>query len=162
MADNFLINLGAGGPSIRSEDLGAGVQAPVAKIHTGASGTDGGAATFTNPFPTANGIAPIKVFNAISANATSATFNLVATHNNASLQVILAGSVVYVGGTVMLQGSLDGTNFDAAGLVTWTIGSDTNKAMKFSVDKPFAAFQLVAAGLTGGTSPTLTAWVGAS
>lgn len=49
MADNTVLNLGTGGDTIRTEDVGGGVKIPVSKIHVGASDVDGGPVTATNP-----------------------------------------------------------------------------------------------------------------
>jgi hypothetical protein len=51
MADNTILNLGTGGDTLRTEDVGGGVKVPVSKIHTGASDVDGGPVTTANPFP---------------------------------------------------------------------------------------------------------------
>lgn len=51
MADNTTLNSGAGGDTLRTDDVGGGVKIPVSKIHTGADGVDGGPVTTSNPFP---------------------------------------------------------------------------------------------------------------
>jgi hypothetical protein len=94
-----------------------------------------------------------------AANVTGPVTNLGTVHSKLSMQVVLAGSPS--GGTVNLQGSLDGVNFDATTpLATFTIGTDTSGAIKMSIDKPVSAYRVVLAGLTGGTAPTVTAIVG--
>lgn len=50
MSDNTLLNPGAGGDTITTEDIG-GVKMPRSKIALGAAGVDGGDVTLTNPFP---------------------------------------------------------------------------------------------------------------
>jgi hypothetical protein len=52
MSDNTTLNSGAGGDTLRTEDVGAGVKIPVSKIHNGASGVDGGPITNSNPLAT--------------------------------------------------------------------------------------------------------------
>ncbi|HEV8061094.1 MAG TPA: hypothetical protein VGP68_14535 [Gemmataceae bacterium] len=104
------------------------------------------------------GFTPNLALNAVAANTTSAATVLGSIHSKLSMQVVLTGAPS--GGTVMLQGSLDGVNFDTAGLVTFTIGTDASGAIKLSVDKPVYAYRVVLAGLTGGTNPTVSATVG--
>ncbi len=50
MSDNTLLNPGAAGDTIRTEDVGSSVKVPVSKIHTGDDGVDGGSVTAVNPF----------------------------------------------------------------------------------------------------------------
>ena len=99
--------------------------------------------------------------NAVAVNVTSNAFNFTCVHCKASLQVILTGGPN--AGTVTLQGSLDGVNFDTTGtgLAQFVIGTDTSGALKFVVDKCFTALQVVLAALGGGASPTVTALIGA-
>lgn len=52
MSDNTSLNTGAGGDTLRTEDVGGGVKIPVSKIHNGAAGVDGGPITTANPFAT--------------------------------------------------------------------------------------------------------------
>lgn len=75
MSDNTTLNNGAGGDTLRTEDVGAGVKIPVSKIHNGAAGVDGGPITAANPFATqpqsgslvsillGSGVAPVAVGN---------------------------------------------------------------------------------------------------
>lgn len=102
---------------------------------------------------------PNVALNAATANVTSPVTNLGTVHSKLSMQVVLTGAPS--GGTVTLQGSLDGVNFDTTtALATFTIGTDTSGAVKFSIDKPVVAYRVVLANLTGGTNPTVTAIVG--
>lgn len=57
MADNVTLNPGAGGSTVSTEDIGAGIQMERTKIVTGAHGTDGGDVTVSNPFPVAGTVA---------------------------------------------------------------------------------------------------------
>lgn len=52
MADNTTLNSGAGGDTLRTDDVGGGIKIPVSKIHNGADGVDGGPITTSNPFAT--------------------------------------------------------------------------------------------------------------
>lgn len=105
------------------------------------------------------GYFPNTALDRVTGNQTSGAFPLGRTHSKLSLQVVLTGSPS--GGTVTVQGSLDGVNFDTTNaLATFTIGTDASGAMKFSIDKPFYAYRVVLANLTGGTNPTVTALVG--
>jgi len=102
----------------------------------------------------------VTSLNAVAANTTSAVTNLGTLHAKGALQVVLTGAPS--GGTVTLQGSLDGINFDAVNtLAVFTIGTDLSGAIKFVVDKPFIAFRTVLSGLAGGAAPTVTALVAA-
>lgn len=52
MADNTALSAPVGtGQTVRTEDIGGGVQLPVSKVYVGPHGTDGGPVTVTNPFP---------------------------------------------------------------------------------------------------------------
>ena len=50
MADNTILNLGTGGDTLRTEDVGSGVKIQVGKTHTGGAGVDGGPVAIGNPF----------------------------------------------------------------------------------------------------------------
>ena len=105
------------------------------------------------------GYFPNVALDRATANVTGPVAKLATVHSKLSMQVVLTGSPS--GGTVTLQGSLDGINFDATtALATFTIGTDTSGAIKFSIDKPVSAYRVVLASLAGGTSPTVTATVG--
>lgn len=56
MADNTTLNLGSGGDTLRTEDIGGGIKIPVSKIHVGADDVDGGSVTSANPFPVSGSI----------------------------------------------------------------------------------------------------------
>jgi hypothetical protein len=162
MADNFTSNPGTGGPSFRASDLGAGVLMPLAQLRNGANGVDGGAVTPTSPYSTSSGTPAFIPLNAVTANGTSTTVALGAARSSVSLQVILGGSVIATGGTVSLYGSIDGTHFDPAPLIVWTIGTQSSGNIEYSTGKPIVAFNAILAGLTGGTSPTVTAFAAAA
>lgn len=51
MSDNTILNPGAGGDVIATEDPGLGYKIPVSKIRIGPEDVDGGDVTITNPFP---------------------------------------------------------------------------------------------------------------
>ena len=105
------------------------------------------------------GYFPNVVLDRAAANVTSPVFDFKTVHSKLSMQVVLTGAPS--GGTVTLQGSVDGVNFDTTtALATFTIGTDHSGDIKFVVDKPVSACRVVLAGLTGGTSPTVTATVG--
>ncbi len=103
---------------------------------------------------------PNVVLDTVTSNQTSPVTVLGSFHSKLSLQVVIGGSGSPTG-TVSLQGSLDGVNFDVANaLATFTIGTDTSGAIKYSIDKPVFAYRVVLASLAGGTKPTITATVG--
>lgn len=104
-------------------------------------------------------VAPQASLNAATANGSGSVIDLGTCCRSFALQVVLTGGPS--GGTVTLVGSLDGTNFDAA-LATFTIGTDASGVIKYVVDKPLRYVKAVLAGLTGGTSPTVTANVAAA
>ncbi len=105
------------------------------------------------------GKAVVTALNSVTTDTTSSITTLSAVRKDVSMQVVLTGSPT--GGTITLQGSLDGTTFDpvTGGLALFTIGTDTSGNIKFSAAKPFLAYRVVLAGLTGGTTPHVTAKV---
>lgn len=104
------------------------------------------------------GYSPNLALYAVTANTTSPATVLGAFRSKLSMQVVLAGAPS--GGTVTLEGSLDGVNFDSAGLCVFTIGTDSSGVIKFVSDKPVWSYRVVLAGLTGGTNPSVTTIVG--
>jgi len=102
---------------------------------------------------------PNRALDAVAANVNGPVTNLSGAHAKLAMQVLLTGAPT--GGTVTLQGSLDGTNFDTSGtgLAQFTIGTDASGAIKFAIDKPVSFYRVALAGLAGGTNPTVTAIV---
>jgi hypothetical protein len=98
-----------------------------------------------------------KVFDAITANASSGKVYLGFSPSKWALQVKHTGTPT--GGTVVLATSLNGSDFVT--LATWTIGTDVNGTIIYVVDKPATFYQVTLASLSGGTSPTVSAWVAA-
>lgn len=60
MAENTVLNVGSGGDTIATEDIGA-YKLPVSKIRIGATDVDGGDVTTSNPFPVVESGAPAVV-----------------------------------------------------------------------------------------------------
>lgn len=77
------------------------------------------------------------------------------------LQVILGGTVVATGCVVTLQGTLDGTNYFT--LATWDVTAPlASGAIVFAVDKPVRKIRANCTTLSGGTAPTVTAYLSAA
>lgn len=132
MADNIILNAGAGGDTIRADD-NAGIKTLVSKIEIGEDGTFSGLVGLTNPFPiavtnTANAIvkvgdatnnairvnivdvndAPADFSGSGSINALDGAVTLSNLQGVSSLAFTLAGTWV---ATVSVDASLDGTNW---------------------------------------------------
>lgn len=98
---------------------------------------------------------PGTSLNAVTADDDGGGVN-VSGYQTLAMQVVLTGSPT--GGTVTLELSLDGTNWDATSTV-FTIGTDTSGDIKFSTDTPAEFARAKLASLAGGTSPTVTALI---
>lgn len=73
-----------------------------------------------------------------------------------AVQVVTTGDPTAV--TVLLEGSLDGTNFDIIGTHAFTAADIVNDgAIFFDVDSPCLHVRLNLTVLTAGTTPTITA-----
>ncbi len=91
---------------------------------------------------TATGVGPAKAFS-----------KLIDKH---VIQVVNTGDPTAV--TVLLEGSLDGTNFDIIGTHAFTAADIVNDgAIFFDVDSPCLHVRVNLTVLTGGTTPTITA-----
>lgn len=104
------------------------------------------------------GSGPQKVLDAVTANG-SGSYDFGNLHSTAGLQVILTGAPS--GGTIVITGSIDGVTYDAAALATFTIGTDASGAIKIATGTMFRSLKATLGSLSGGTNPTVTAWVGA-
>lgn len=116
----------------------------------------GKAGSTARPMGIVGGVAAAKSLDAVTANANGSAIDLEVAARTHGMQVVLTGGPT--GGTVTLQGTLDGTNWFA--LATFTIGTDASGDIKFAVDTPVQQVRAVLAGLAGGISPTVTAWIG--
>lgn len=91
---------------------------------------------------TSTGTGPIKSFN-----------HLIDKH---AVQVVNTGDPTAV--TILLEGSLDGTNFDIIGTHALTAADIVNDGgIFFDVDSPCLHVRLNLSVLTGGSTPTITA-----
>jgi hypothetical protein len=99
------------------------------------------------------------LLNGVTANTTG-DWKPVLGCRSFSMQVVLTGTPT--GGTVVLEGSNDGTNAIPTVLATFTIGTDANFEAKYCVDKPVAFIRAKLASLSGGTAPTVSAKVAAA
>jgi hypothetical protein len=106
-------------------------------------------------YRTAVGSGPKKMLDAVSANLTGPNHDFGVMHTSIALQVELTGAPT--GGTISVYGSLDGVNFDPTALVVWTIGTQSSGNIQVATGKGFIWVQAILAGLTGGTTPTVTA-----
>jgi hypothetical protein len=102
--------------------------------------------TGTTPTPSASLVAA----TATGAGATFDTGTIVAT---GVIQTIVTGSPSAVSCT--LQASLNGSTW-----VTVATSTSTTGDFQYAVDKPARYFRANLGTLTGGTAPTVTAWVG--
>ncbi len=106
------------------------------------------------PSPTPN-VSPATSLSAVAANGNGTTIDFGTCVRTFSLQTLLTGTPT--GGTVVLQLSNDGTNWSPTITgSTFTIGAQVSGEMVFVSDKPARYARAVLAGLTGGTSPTVT------
>lgn len=101
--------------------------------------------------------APALALNAATADGNGTAIDYTTSRRTFGMQYILAGDVNFTGGTVNLQGSLDGTNYFT--IATLTIGTDASGKIVFAVDKPARYVRVNAASLAGGTNPTVSAYV---
>lgn len=74
-----------------------------------------------------------------------------------ALQVVLGGTVPATTAIVSLEGSLDGaTPFQ---LAQWTKASQASGDIIFAIDKPVPFLRANLTSLSGGTAPTVTAYI---
>lgn len=74
-----------------------------------------------------------------------------------AIQVLLGGTVAATTAVVDLEGSLDGAS--AFKLGTWTKASQASGDIIFAIDKPVPFIRANLSSLSGGTAPTVTAYV---
>lgn len=118
MADNVVLNPGAGGAVVSTEDIGGGLQMERTKIVTGAYGIDGGDVTGANPFPVSMGqtvdISNSKAVTLLEASPGSpwvGTWTLTRSLGYVRQLVVLASNVSSgLGGTFTFEYSEDGAN----------------------------------------------------
>lgn len=97
------------------------------------------------------------LLNAVLVNTTGGWVPVPGSRGNYSIQYILTGTPT--GGTVVLEGSNNSITAVPTVLATLTIGTDATGEMKFAVDKPVAFVRAKLAGLTGGTAPSVSAFL---
>ena len=103
---------------------------------------------------TAPGVPASKSLSAVTATGAGSTIDFGVPVRTATLQTVVTGSPTTVACT--LQGSNDGSNW-----VTLATSTSTTGDAQYSVDKPFRFLRANLGTLTGGTAPTVTAWVAA-
>jgi hypothetical protein len=90
----------------------------------------------------------------LSANGSTDAVNLDGVHRTFAFQTVITGTPTSF--TLTYEGSLNGTNWYTLGTTTSTAGEGT-----FVVDKPAQFVRATLSALTGGTSPTISPYVGA-
>lgn len=99
---------------------------------------------------------PFKSLSAVTATGAGAAFALGAAKRTFGLQVTVTGAPTAA--VVDLEGSLDGSTWDAIG--TWSIGAgQASGDIVFVVDRPVLHVRANLTTLTGGTAPTVTAYI---
>lgn len=100
-----------------------------------------------------------KLLDAVTTTgASSAVWTDGTPHSKWGLQVILGGTVAATGAVVKLEGTLDGSHYFV--IATWDLAAPLSSGdIVFAVDKPVTKVRANCTTLSGGTSPTLTAWV---
>lgn len=101
---------------------------------------------------TATGKAPFASLNAATGTGAGTALDFGVPVSAATIQTIVTGAPATVSCT--LQGSLDGINW-----VVLATSSSTTGDMQHAVDKPVRWLRANLATLTGGTAPTVTAWI---
>jgi len=97
-----------------------------------------------------------KSLNAVSAVGAGDSIDAHVPVSKHSIQVVLTGAPDTA--VVTLEGTLDRVNWFV--LATWTKASQTSGDIVSTADKPCVATRANCTTLTGGTSPTVSAWIG--
>jgi hypothetical protein len=99
-----------------------------------------------------------KLLDAVTATGASTVIQTRGSKMAFGLQVVLGGTVVATGVVVKLEGSLDGINFFT--LATWDKSTPQSSGdIVFAYLKPVHHVRLNLSTLSGGTAPTVTAWL---
>ncbi len=111
------------------------------------------------PVYVTSGKGPTKSLDAVGATGDGTTVTFFSPQSAIAMQVSWTSNPSAVVATLL--GSLDGTNFIT--LATFDTGAgDTNGGIKFSTGKPVIAVKAHLTTLTGGTTPKVTATIGAT
>jgi len=145
VADNVVINAGSGGPTIRTEDVGAGVQMPITKIHNGANDADGGPVTSANPLDVRVGdgtsTAVVKAASTAAVASDTALVVAVSPNNGLALDATLTGGTQ----KAIARGAAKGAT--SALDVTATIIDADHNALDVIVNSSVTAVQGTGAGV---------------
>lgn len=95
---------------------------------------------------------PVKSLAAVTSTGAGTAVDFRVPARTVTIQTVVTGSPASVSCT--LQGSNDGATW-----VTVATSTSTTGDAQYSVDKPFRFFRANLGTLTGGTAPTVTAWV---
>lgn len=117
-------------------------------------GSDVGIGSGTGGTATTASLPPVKNLNAVAVTGAGSAIDLGVVHRTISMQTVVTGAPTV---SITLKGSLDGTNY-----VTLATSTSGTGDLQVSVDKPVRFVKVSLDTLTGGTAPTVTAWVGAS
>lgn len=98
---------------------------------------------------------PARRLTVLTTNGSTQAVTLDGVYRTFAFQSVITGTPTSF--TLTYQGSLDGTNWYTLGTTTSTAGEGT-----FVVDKPAQFVRATLSALTGGTSPTISAFVGAT
>ena len=107
MSDGTILNPGAGGDTILNEDGGA-FKIPVAKIHTGAHGVDGGAVSIGNPLPVTAGWAITASGILIPVDSLAKTYTY--SGGNVATAAVTYNAVTYTKTYTYTSGNLTGVS----------------------------------------------------
>lgn len=103
-----------------------------------------------------SGTSVTQALSAVAVTGASATTDYGAAHSKHSMQVVLTGSPTVV--TVALEASLNGSQWMTA--ATWSTGAgQASGDIVFTSDKPVRYVRANLTTLTGGTSPTVSAYL---
>ena len=175
--DNTLLNVGVGGDTIASDDIG-GIKFQRVKMVLGADGTNAGDVALTNPMPITPAASSLPVNDAggtltvdgtVTANAGSGNFNV--TPAAGSIPVTDAGSSLTVDGTITANagsgtfamtpaaGSIPVTDAGGSLTIDGTVTADAGSGT-FSVTPAAGSIPVTDAGGTLTVDGTITANAG--
>lgn len=95
---------------------------------------------------------PSASLNAATGTGAGSVIDFITPVVTATLQTVVTGAPVTVSCT--LEGSNNATNW-----ITLATSTSTTGDAQYSVDKPFRFLRANLGTLTGGTAPTVTAWI---
>ncbi len=119
MANNVQLALQTTGQTISTEDNGSGIQLPRSKIMLGASGTDGGDVTQTNPLPVGAGQQVTHAYDGVTdLTPLYAIVDTASSGDNTIVAAVTSKKIVVLRWFIMASGG--------ANNVRWIDGTPTN------------------------------------